>query len=95
MLDHVFRSVSNTERSVAFYTEAPAPLSITHAVDYDGKDGPEGHPDLKGFGSNGRVHFWLREGPRRCTVDPCRLRREKRSLSERLLRRRNSSGRHR
>jgi catechol 2,3-dioxygenase-like lactoylglutathione lyase family enzyme len=62
MLDHVFISVSNTERSVAFYTEALAPLGITHTVDYDGKDGPEGHPDLKGFGSNGRVYFWLRKG---------------------------------
>jgi NAD(P)-dependent dehydrogenase (short-subunit alcohol dehydrogenase family) len=30
--------------------------------DYDGKDGPPGHPDLKGFGANGRVFFWLREG---------------------------------
>jgi hypothetical protein len=31
-------------------------------VDYDGKDGPEGHPDLKGFGRDGRVFFWLRQG---------------------------------
>ncbi|RWM13759.1 MAG: VOC family protein, partial [Mesorhizobium sp.] len=30
--------------------------------DYEGKDGPPGHPDLKGFGANGRVFFWLREG---------------------------------
>jgi hypothetical protein len=33
-----------------------------HAIDYDGKDGPEGHPDLKGFGRHGRVFFWLRQG---------------------------------
>jgi glyoxalase/bleomycin resistance protein/dioxygenase superfamily protein len=33
-----------------------------HAIDYDGKDGPEGHPDLKGFGRDGRVFFWLRQG---------------------------------
>ena len=62
MLDHVFISVSNTERSIAFYTAALAPLGITHIHDFDGKDGPEGHPDLKGFGSNGRIYFWLRQG---------------------------------
>ena len=63
MLDHVFISVSNAERSIAFYTAALAPLGIVHAHDFDGKDGPAGHPDLKGFGSNGRVYFWLRQGP--------------------------------
>src|SRR5437879_11760019 len=26
------------------------------------KNGPEGHPDLKGFGRDGRVFFWLRQG---------------------------------
>ncbi|KQR77211.1 extradiol dioxygenase [Burkholderia sp. Leaf177] len=62
MLDHIFLSVSDVERSVAFYTAALAPLKITHSLDYYGKDGPPGHPDLKGFGANGRVFFWLREG---------------------------------
>lgn len=62
MLDHVFISVSDTARSVAFYKATLAPLGIVHAHDYDGKDGPPGHPDLKGFGANGRVFFWLREG---------------------------------
>ncbi|MBX4865361.1 VOC family protein [Rhizobium sophorae] len=62
MLDHVFISVSDIGRSVAFYEEALAPIGIVHAHDYDGKDGPPGHPDLKGFGANGRVFFWLREG---------------------------------
>ncbi len=62
MLDHVFLSVSDTARSVAFYEKALAPLGIVHAHDYEGKDGPPGHPDLKGFGANGRVFFWLREG---------------------------------
>ena len=32
------------------------------SVDYDGRDWPEGHPDLKGFGRDGRVFFWLRRG---------------------------------
>ncbi|WP_343742969.1 VOC family protein [Herbaspirillum huttiense] len=62
MLDHVFLSVSNIERSIAFYTAALAPLGIVNRHDYDGKDGPPGHPDLKGFGANGRMFFWLREG---------------------------------
>ena len=62
MLDHVFLTVSDVNRSIAFYEAAFAPLGIVHAVDYDGKAGPQGHPDLKGFGANGRVFFWLREG---------------------------------
>jgi len=62
MLDHIFISVSDLDRSIAFYTAALTPLGITDRVDYDGKDGPAGHPDLKGFGANGRVFFWLREG---------------------------------
>ena len=62
MLDHVFLSVSDIDRSVAFYTQALAPLGITRRVDYDGKDGPPGHPDLKGFGCGGPIFFWLREG---------------------------------
>ena len=62
MLDHVFISVSDLDRSIAFYTAALAPLGISDRVDYDGADGPPGHPDLKGFGSGGRIYFWLREG---------------------------------
>lgn len=62
MLDHVFISVSDIARSIAFYEAALAPLGITHVLDYDGKDGPRGHPDLKGFGADGRVFFWLRDG---------------------------------
>src|SRR5260221_8828679 len=62
MLDHVFLSVSDIERSIAFYTQALAPLGITDRVDYDGNDGPPGHPDLKGFGYKGRFILWLRLG---------------------------------
>ncbi len=62
MLDHVFISVSDVERSIAFYERTLAPLGIAHVLDYDGKDGPLGHPDLKGFGKDGRVAFWLRPG---------------------------------
>ena len=62
MLDHVFITVKDLDRSIAFYEAALKPLGIEHATDYDGKDGPEGHPDLKGFGRDGRVFFWLRQG---------------------------------
>jgi len=62
MLDHVFLSVSDLDRSIAFYTAALTPLGITQRVDYDGKDGPPGHPDLKGFGKKSRIFFWLRPG---------------------------------
>ena len=62
MLDHVFLSVSDTARSVAFYEKALTPLGIAYVIDYDGRQGPAGHSDLKGFGANGRVFFWLRAG---------------------------------
>ena len=63
MLDHVFICVSDIACSIAFYEKALAPLGIAHQHDYDGKNGPPGHPDLKGFGARGRVFFWLRPGP--------------------------------
>ncbi len=62
MLDHVFITVADLARSIAFHEAALRPLGIPHLVDFDGKDGPEGHPDLKGFGKNGRIFFWLRAG---------------------------------
>ncbi len=63
MLDHIFLSVSDIDRSIEFYGKTLAPLGITIRFDYDGKDGPPGHPDLKGFGANGRMFFWLKQGP--------------------------------
>src|SRR6266478_8955238 len=62
LLDHVFITVKGLDRSIAFYEAALKPLGIVHAIDYDGKNGPEGDPDLKGFGQDGRVFFWLRQG---------------------------------
>lgn len=62
MLDHIFLSVSDIDRSIRFYEATLTPLGITARLDYDGQEGPPGHPDLKGFGANGRMFFWLREG---------------------------------
>ena len=62
MIDHVFLTVSDLKRSIAFYEAALAPLGITQRFDYDGNNGPPGHPDLYGFGANGRLYLWLRQG---------------------------------
>jgi catechol 2,3-dioxygenase-like lactoylglutathione lyase family enzyme len=65
MLDHIFLPVRDIAHSIAFYQAALAPLGITDRLDYDGRNGPPGHPDLKGFGANGRMFFWLHEGEAR------------------------------
>jgi catechol 2,3-dioxygenase-like lactoylglutathione lyase family enzyme len=62
MLDHIFLTVNDTARSVIFYERVLPVLGITDRLDYDCQDGPPGHPDLKGFGANGRMFFWLRAG---------------------------------
>ena len=36
MLDHVFITVKDSDRSIAFYETALKPLGIVHALDYDG-----------------------------------------------------------
>src|ERR1700687_2913351 len=59
MIDHIILTVSDFERSVAFYAKALKPLGITNFIDYEGQDG---HPDLKGFGDGKRAFFWLKEG---------------------------------
>jgi catechol 2,3-dioxygenase-like lactoylglutathione lyase family enzyme len=59
MLDHVILTVKDVERSVAFYKQALKPLGMTEFTNYRGKDG---HPDLKGFGKDGRFILWLKEG---------------------------------
>lgn len=62
MLDHIFLTVGDLERSIAFYEKVLPILGITNRHDYDGGQGPAGHPDLKGFGENGRMFLWLRAG---------------------------------
>ena len=58
MIDHIILTVSDFERSVAFYAKALKPLGITNFTDYEGHDG---HPDLKGFGDGKRAFFWLKQ----------------------------------
>lgn len=62
MLDHIFLTVSDTNRSIKFYESVLPCLGISARLDYSGLKGPAGHPDLKGFGANSRIFFWLREG---------------------------------
>jgi catechol 2,3-dioxygenase-like lactoylglutathione lyase family enzyme len=62
MIDHVFLTVSDIKRSISFYEAVLAPLGINERFDFDGKNGPSGHRDLKGFGANGRLFLWLRKG---------------------------------
>jgi catechol 2,3-dioxygenase-like lactoylglutathione lyase family enzyme len=59
MIDHIILTVSDFERSVAFYAKALKPLGISNFTDYEGQDG---HPDLKGFGDGKRAFFWLKQG---------------------------------
>jgi catechol 2,3-dioxygenase-like lactoylglutathione lyase family enzyme len=51
MLDHVGYSVSDYERSKAFYEKALAPLGITLLM--------EPAPGIGGFGDAGKPYFWI------------------------------------
>ena len=59
MIDHIILTVSDFERSVAFYAKALKPLGISNFTNYEDHDG---HPDLKGFGDGKRAFFWLKQG---------------------------------
>ena len=59
MLDRIILTVSNIEKSLAFYDAALKPLNITFFLPYKGEDG---HPDLWGFGDGKRAFFWLKVG---------------------------------
>jgi hypothetical protein len=82
-----FLTVKDLDRSIAFYETALKPLGIVPVVDYNGKDGPEGHPDLEAFGRDGHVFFWLKQG--QCVRQVCayRLCRQGRGRGECFLRR--------
>ena len=69
MIDHIILTVSDFERSVAFYVNALKPLGITNFVDYEGH---VGHPDLKGFGDGKRAFCGSKKEspiPKRCMLD--------------------------
>ncbi|CAK8737431.1 hypothetical protein SODG_001154 [Sodalis praecaptivus] len=44
MLDHIFITVSDIPRSIAFYAKVLPLLGITRRHDYDGIDGPQTTP---------------------------------------------------
>src|SRR5258708_39872808 len=59
MLDHIILTVSDVERSLAFYEAALKPLNIKFFMLYKGEDG---HPDLWGFGDGKSEFFWIKQG---------------------------------
>ena len=59
MLDHMILTVSDVERSLAFYESALKPLGIKFFLPYKGEGD---HPDLWGFGDGKRAFFWLKQG---------------------------------
>src|SRR5215469_11847158 len=68
MLDHIYISVSDVPRSLAFYAAALAPLGWRELGTYNSSTGPAGVPDLHGlvdgaYGSGVAVgsSIWLRQ----------------------------------
>lgn len=68
MIDHVYISVTNIDKSLAFYVAALKPLGWKAFANYDSTSGPESVPDLYGigddvFGSGKAVgsSIWLRQ----------------------------------
>jgi catechol 2,3-dioxygenase-like lactoylglutathione lyase family enzyme len=54
ILDHITLTVSDYERSKAFYEKALAPLGITRLMEFG---------QACGFGRDGKPDFWLGAGP--------------------------------
>jgi catechol 2,3-dioxygenase-like lactoylglutathione lyase family enzyme len=68
MIDHVYISVTDIEKSLAFYTEALKALRWRKFGNYDASSGPENVPDLYGLGDERYVSgtgvgssIWLRQ----------------------------------
>src|SRR5215475_4580735 len=59
MIDHIILTISDIDRSLAFYEAALAPLNIKFFMPFKGENG---HPDLCGFGDGKRAFFWLKQG---------------------------------
>jgi catechol 2,3-dioxygenase-like lactoylglutathione lyase family enzyme len=68
VIDHVYISVTNIEKSLAFYLEALKPLGWAEIGNYDAASGPDTVPDLCGLGDHSYVtgtgvgsSIWLRQ----------------------------------
>jgi catechol 2,3-dioxygenase-like lactoylglutathione lyase family enzyme len=68
MIDHVYISVSNIEKSLVFYLAALKPLGWREFGKYDAASGPGTVPDLYGIGDHAYVSgtgigssIWLRQ----------------------------------
>jgi len=59
MIDHIILTVSDVERSLAFYETSLAPLNIGFFLPYKGENG---HPDLWGFGDGKRAFLLAQAG---------------------------------
>lgn len=53
MIDHIGVSVTDLDRSIAFYTKALAPLGYTLIMKWD---------QFAGFGTAGKPNFWIGKG---------------------------------
>jgi catechol 2,3-dioxygenase-like lactoylglutathione lyase family enzyme len=54
MIDHIGISVTDLDRSIAFYERALAPLGYTLIMKFDGR--------AAGFGAGGKPDFWIGAG---------------------------------
>ncbi|GED90037.1 VOC family protein [Streptomyces sp. 6-11-2] len=68
MIDHVYISVSDIEKSRAFYRDALKPLGWSEFGNYDATSGPDDVPDLFGLGDETYLSgagvgssIWLRQ----------------------------------
>jgi len=59
MLGFIILTVSDVERSLAFYEAALKPLDIKYFLPYKGKNGDA---DLWGLGDGKSAFFWLKQG---------------------------------
>jgi len=62
MIDHVFITVSDIARSRVFYAAALKALGWRDIGIYRSASGPEGIPDLYGYGDSSGASIWLRDG---------------------------------
>jgi catechol 2,3-dioxygenase-like lactoylglutathione lyase family enzyme len=58
MIDHIGFSVSDYERSKAFYSKALAPLGYVLVMEVKAEQTEQGHP-AAGFGIGGKPDFWI------------------------------------